>query len=179
MMEPIWHIVFTNDAQIWLATRGLWEGADATENGWTWLWCKKRRGRNHLHGPLNAHCACLSIHSFMNHNCRKWTDLNSFEVGQVLLNLATQLGRNLEDGVVVLHHEGHQFGGEQLIQVHLIYWAQNAVWEHLHHLDRDNRIWIRSQLPAALYAHKYRGCTQYDAHLLNKSKLIACGANSF
>lgn len=57
----------------------------------------------------------------MNCNCRKCTDLNSFEVGQVLLNLAMQLGRNLEDGVVMLHHESHQFGGKQLIQVHLIY----------------------------------------------------------
>lgn len=137
-----------------LGTHGLWEGADVVENGCTWLWCTKQRNRTTC---TNACCPCLSIHSFMNCNCRKCTDLNSFEVGQVLLNLAMQLGRNLEDGVVMLHHESHQFGGKQLIQVHLIYWAQNAVWEHLHHLDRDdNRRWIRNQLPATLHTkHTY------------------------
>lgn len=57
----------------------------------------------------------------MSCNGMKCADLNSFKVGQVLLNLAVQLGRNLEDGVVVLHHEGHKFGCKQLIQVHLIY----------------------------------------------------------
>lgn len=76
-----------------------------------------------------------TIHSLIKCNFRKCTNLNSFEVRQVLLNLATQLGRSLEDDVVVLHHEGHQFGGKQLIQVHLVYWAQNAVGKHLHHLD--------------------------------------------
>ena len=55
----------------------------------------------------------------------------------MLLDLATQLCRDLEDGVVVLHHEGHQFGGEQLVQVHLIHRAQDAVGEHLHHLDQN------------------------------------------
>lgn len=40
------------------------------------------------------------------------TNLCSFEVGQMLFNLATQLGRHLEDGVVMLHHESHQFGGK-------------------------------------------------------------------
>lgn len=75
----------------------------------------------------------------MSCNDMKCADLNSFKVGQVLLNLAAQLGRNLEDGVVVFHHEGHKFGCKQLIQVHLIYWAQNAVREHLHHLDRDHK----------------------------------------
>lgn len=53
----------------------------------------------------------------------------------MLLNLASQLSRNQEDGAVVLHHEGHKFGGEELIQVHLIPRTQNAVREHLHHLD--------------------------------------------
>ncbi len=56
----------------------------------------------------------------MNYKCSEGTDLNSFEVRQVLLNLATQLEGNLEDGVVVLHHEGHQLGGKQLIQVQLV-----------------------------------------------------------
>lgn len=89
-------------------------------------------------------------------NFIKFTDLNSFEMGQVLLNLASQLGGNLEDGVVVLHHEGHQFGGQQLVQVHLIYRAQNAGREHLHHLDGDhNKRWIRNQLPATLYSLHY------------------------
>lgn len=55
---------------------------------------------------------------------------------QVLLNLASQLSRNQEDGAMVLHHEGHKFGGEELVQVHLIPRTQNAVREHLHHLDR-------------------------------------------
>lgn len=50
----------------------------------------------------------------------KGTYVNSFEMRQVLLNLATQPGGNLEDVVVALHHKGHQLGGQQLVQVHLI-----------------------------------------------------------
>lgn len=124
MPEPIWNTVFLNDSELWLGTNGLREGAGAAESGCTWLWRKKQQGRT---------TSTQFIHSWS--LTSKCTNLNSFEVRQVLLNLATQLGRCLEDGVVVLHHEGHQFGGKQLIQVHLIYWAQNTVGKHLHHLD--------------------------------------------
>lgn len=41
---------------------------------------------------------------------RECAHLSSPEMGHVLVNLVTQLGGNLEDGVVVLHHEGHKFG---------------------------------------------------------------------
>ncbi|TNN29058.1 hypothetical protein EYF80_060794 [Liparis tanakae] len=54
----------------------------------------------------------------------------------VVLDLATQPGGHLEDGVVVLHHEHHQLGGQQLVQVHLLQGAQDALREHLHHLQR-------------------------------------------
>lgn len=57
---------------------------------------------------------------------KKDADLDPFKVGQVLINLATQLGRDLENGFVVLHHEGHKFGGEQLVQIHLVGRAQNT-----------------------------------------------------
>lgn len=69
-------------------------------------------------------------------------------MGQVLLNLATQFGGYLKDSVVVLHHESHQFGGQQLIQIHLIYWAQNTVGEHLYHLDMKHK--IKNKLPATI-----------------------------
>lgn len=90
-------------------------------------------------------------------------DLNSFEMWQVLLNLVTQLCGNQEDGAVVLHHESHKFGGEELIQVYLIFRTQNAVREHLHHLDRHGtglnpgraqaeRLHLRSRLGKAVPA---------------------------
>lgn len=69
--------------------------------------------------------------------CKVQADLNSTEVGQVLVNLGPQLGRHLENGAVVLHHEGDQFCGEEFVQVHLVYGAQNAVGEHLDHLDSE------------------------------------------
>lgn len=70
---------------------------------------------------------------------------------QLLLNLATQLSRNQEDGAVVLHHEGHKFGGEELIQVHLISRTQDAVGEHLHHLDRHGTGLNPGQLNGVIY----------------------------
>lgn len=56
----------------------------------------------------------------MHSNGIKRAHLNPFKMGQVLVNLATQFGRNLENGVVVLHHEGDEFSGKQLVQIHLI-----------------------------------------------------------
>lgn len=55
----------------------------------------------------------------------------------MLFNLPSQLSRNQEDGALVLHHEGHKFSGEELVEVHLVPRTQNAVREHLHHLERD------------------------------------------
>lgn len=56
----------------------------------------------------------------------------------MLVNLATQFGGDLENGAVVLHHEGHKFGGEQLVQIYLVGRAENTGWEHLDHLCRGH-----------------------------------------
>lgn len=120
----------------------------------------------------------------INHSLMKWiypeiTNLDSFEVGQVLLNLATQLGGNLKDSVVVLHHEGHQLCGEQLVQVHLIDRAKDAVRKHLHHLNREHdrrkiRDWKHGTVNNYTYnmSHvRYVLCVRCEIHINNKHKI--------
>ena len=54
------------------------------------------------------------------------TDLNPAEVREVLLHVAMQAAGDAEYILMVLHHEGDELGGQQLVQVHLISGAQNG-----------------------------------------------------